>query len=96
MYKQDKTGVDVRIDGMTGELSHDIQRAKDYVETMKKVYIKAQEEATQASLVLVHAFEDLVEAESELNDLMRIDRKLREAKRDIDRAYEEWVDWHKS
>ena len=96
MYKQDKTGIDCRIDGMTGELSYDIQRAKDHVEAMKKVYNKAQEEATQASLVLIHAFEDLAKAESELNNLVRIDQKLRDAKRDIDHAYEEWLDWHKS
>lgn len=53
MYKQDKVGVDVRIDGMLGELSYDIERAKKHVEACKKAYEEAHELATKAVIALV-------------------------------------------
>jgi hydrogenase maturation factor len=48
MYKQDKVGVDVRIDGMTAELSHDIEHMKKIVEARKKAYEEAHEAAIKA------------------------------------------------
>lgn len=96
MYKQDKIGVDVRIDGMTGELSHDIEHAKDRVKLLKEAYENAHETALAAMNASIDAAWELDKAERELKKLESIDEKLRQAKKDVDQAYDAWLEWRKS
>lgn len=96
MYKQDKIGVDIRIDGLTGELSHDIEHAKDRVKLLKEAYMIAHEAADAALRQSIDAAWDLNQAERELEKLKSIDEKLRQAKKDVDQAYDDWIEWHKS
>lgn len=96
MYKQDKIGVDVRIDGMTGELSYDIESVKAYVETLTKAYEDAHEAALEAMNASIDAYCALDKAKRELEKLESIDEKLRKAKEDVDQAYDAWLKWQKS
>ena len=96
MYKQDKVGVDVRIDGMTGELSYDIESMKAYVESLTKEYEDAHEAAIKAMNASIDAYCALDKAKRELDKLESIDAKLRKAKEDVDQAYDAWLEWRKS
>lgn len=96
MYKQDKVGVDVRIDGMTGELSYDIESAKQCVEARKKEYEDAHNAALEAMNASIDAAWELRKAELELEKLESIDTMLRRAKEDVDQAYDAWLEWRKS
>ena len=91
MYKQDKVGVDVRIDGMLGELSYDIERAKKHVEACKKAYEEAHELATNAVIASCDANFELHIAERNLENLESIDKQLRQARTDVDKAYNDWL-----
>ena len=89
MYKQDKIGVDGNIDGLLGELSHDIRLAKEHVAAMEAMY----EEAMNA---YIDARIERDKARNELKCLESIDEVLRRARTDVDQAYDDWLKLHKS
>ena len=96
MYERDKIGVDVRIDGLRGELSYDIEQARRAVETLKKAYDDAHEIAMKAMTASADACFEYHQAEWELEKLEGIDSQLRKAKGDVDQAYTTWLEWRKS
>lgn len=96
MYKQDKIGAVTRIDGMLGELSYDINRVKELVETLEEEYDRAHAAAVAALTASMDALSDLNEAKHELEVLESIDEKLRRSRDGVNQAYDTWYDWHKS
>lgn len=96
MYKSDKVGVDVCIDGMLGELSYDIEHEKRHVEACKKAYEEAHELALQAMNESCDAYYRLITAELDLEKLEIIDKHIRQARTDVDEAYNDWLKWRKA
>lgn len=96
MYRMDKIGATTRIDGMIGELSYDINRAKELVETLQEEYDRAHDAAIAAMIASVNALSDLDKAKRELEVLEGIDETLRQAKDGVNQAYDAWYNWHKS
>lgn len=96
MYKQDKIGIDVRIDGMTGELSYDIAHMRTLVKVLEDAYKDAHEAAVKAMRASADAYCELDRAKRELEVLESIDETLRRSKKEIDSAYDVWAEWRKS